>query len=303
MGGFITFKDETPISWRTFKQKSVSMSTMEAEYLGNKTTRMSIVDAGIFSGFVTDNDDLKKLKHSRKSLIERYEASSKGVIFYLKKVPTEENYCFYFHVHKNYDVGNTQRSVVKVYDYYNPDATCSVFYSPTKNSALLRTICDGGVCQCAEGGCPPRKPFEIVKTFEADEKEIGLINYACNKFDYVWKGHFISEKKEGGFLKLGFVVEEVIKDGIESEELIEGCTRYLLLRENCSPYLLEKTYLIMGKDGNKYTNEEEQIWYRYLLDQTSAVYMWSSPEKASRKGFQRLLTHVITRLKNDGCLE
>ncbi|GFV58751.1 retrovirus-related Pol polyprotein from transposon TNT 1-94 [Trichonephila clavipes] len=33
MGGFITFIDETPIIWRTFKQKSVSLSTMEAEYV------------------------------------------------------------------------------------------------------------------------------------------------------------------------------------------------------------------------------------------------------------------------------
>ncbi|GFX13389.1 retrovirus-related Pol polyprotein from transposon TNT 1-94 [Trichonephila clavipes] len=33
MGGFITFIDETPISWRTFKQKSVSLSTMEVEYV------------------------------------------------------------------------------------------------------------------------------------------------------------------------------------------------------------------------------------------------------------------------------
>ncbi|GFS98207.1 retrovirus-related Pol polyprotein from transposon TNT 1-94 [Trichonephila clavipes] len=33
MGGFITFIDETPISWRTFKQKSVSLLTMEAEYV------------------------------------------------------------------------------------------------------------------------------------------------------------------------------------------------------------------------------------------------------------------------------
>ncbi|GFW81383.1 retrovirus-related Pol polyprotein from transposon TNT 1-94 [Trichonephila clavipes] len=31
MGGFITFIDETPISWRTFKQKSVILSTMEAD--------------------------------------------------------------------------------------------------------------------------------------------------------------------------------------------------------------------------------------------------------------------------------
>ncbi|GFY21363.1 uncharacterized protein TNCV_3994071 [Trichonephila clavipes] len=33
MGGFITFIDGTPISSRTFKQKSVSLSTMEAEYV------------------------------------------------------------------------------------------------------------------------------------------------------------------------------------------------------------------------------------------------------------------------------
>ncbi|GFY14895.1 retrovirus-related Pol polyprotein from transposon 297 [Trichonephila clavipes] len=37
MGGFITFIDETPISWRTFKQKSVSLSTMEAEHLNGFT--------------------------------------------------------------------------------------------------------------------------------------------------------------------------------------------------------------------------------------------------------------------------
>ncbi|GFW93481.1 retrovirus-related Pol polyprotein from transposon TNT 1-94 [Trichonephila clavipes] len=33
MGGFITFIEETPVSWRTFKQKSVSLSTMIAEYV------------------------------------------------------------------------------------------------------------------------------------------------------------------------------------------------------------------------------------------------------------------------------
>ncbi|GBN47824.1 hypothetical protein AVEN_87041-1 [Araneus ventricosus] len=31
IGGYILFLDETPISWRTFKQRCVSLSTMEAE--------------------------------------------------------------------------------------------------------------------------------------------------------------------------------------------------------------------------------------------------------------------------------
>lgn len=33
IGGFIIFLDKVPISWRTSKQKSVSLSTMEAEYI------------------------------------------------------------------------------------------------------------------------------------------------------------------------------------------------------------------------------------------------------------------------------
>ncbi|GBM89903.1 Retrovirus-related Pol polyprotein from transposon RE1 [Araneus ventricosus] len=33
IGGYILFLDETPISWGTFKQRCVSLSTMEAEYV------------------------------------------------------------------------------------------------------------------------------------------------------------------------------------------------------------------------------------------------------------------------------
>ncbi|GBN55549.1 hypothetical protein AVEN_190655-1 [Araneus ventricosus] len=33
IGGYILFLDETRISWRTFKQRCASLSTMEAEYV------------------------------------------------------------------------------------------------------------------------------------------------------------------------------------------------------------------------------------------------------------------------------
>lgn len=33
IGGYIVFLGETPISWRTFKQQCISLSTMEAEYV------------------------------------------------------------------------------------------------------------------------------------------------------------------------------------------------------------------------------------------------------------------------------
>ncbi|GFW26457.1 retrovirus-related Pol polyprotein from transposon TNT 1-94 [Trichonephila clavipes] len=57
MGGFITFIDETPISWRTFKQKSVSLSTMEADmitlkaqYSSGSVSRFYTTDQGSISG-------------------------------------------------------------------------------------------------------------------------------------------------------------------------------------------------------------------------------------------------------------
>ncbi|GFW75582.1 retrovirus-related Pol polyprotein from transposon RE1 [Trichonephila clavipes] len=46
MGGFITFIDETPISWRTFKQKSVSLSTMEADFMDETQCRGQNIPMG-----------------------------------------------------------------------------------------------------------------------------------------------------------------------------------------------------------------------------------------------------------------
>ncbi|GFW86596.1 retrovirus-related Pol polyprotein from transposon TNT 1-94 [Trichonephila clavipes] len=54
MGGFITFIDENPISSRIFKQKSVSLSTMEAEY-ENNAKNASL--AGSSSEEFVDHDD------------------------------------------------------------------------------------------------------------------------------------------------------------------------------------------------------------------------------------------------------
>ncbi|XP_055951843.1 complement C3-like isoform X1 [Argiope bruennichi] len=88
-------------------------------YLGNKTTGMTIVEIGIFSGFHLDEEDLRKLQYNPKHKIERYEKSSKGLILYLKTVPNNEPYCFDFYVVRDYIVGETLRSSIKVYDHYN----------------------------------------------------------------------------------------------------------------------------------------------------------------------------------------
>ncbi|WP_407809534.1 hypothetical protein, partial [Staphylococcus aureus] len=99
-------------------------------------------------------------------------------------------------------MGAVQPTVVKAYDYYNVDEACTVFYSPDSNSALLRTICEGNVCQCAEGGCPPKEPFGNVAEIQKARNLVLL--EACEEHDYVWKGRVESVQKKDGFIRIVF---------------------------------------------------------------------------------------------------
>ncbi|GBN32654.1 hypothetical protein AVEN_89943-1, partial [Araneus ventricosus] len=119
-----------------------------------------------------------------------------------------------------------------------------------------------------------------------------------------WKGQVVNDvNQQNGFFNISFEIVAVIKEGIEKKDLIEGETRHFLVRDNCAPLLKGETYLIMGKDGEKYKNEQGQIWHRYLLDQTSAVHLWTDIRTASDKVLQRILNTVVRQLEKDGCLE
>nr|BAK64110.1 complement component 3-2 [Hasarius adansoni] len=276
-------------------------------YLGDADAAMSIVDVGIFSGFQPVKEDLIKIEDEPSQLIQKIELSKRGVIFYLTKVPSTVKYCFHFRVLREYIVGNTQMSYIKVYDYYNPDATCTKSYRPISNSPVIRTICEGGICQCAEGGCPPRTPFADLEGMQVSERRNLLKVKFCEDFDYVWKGELHYIRKEGGFFNISFIVNEVIKAGIERKDIIESDIRTLLARDNCLAAALRygTTYLILGKDGEGYMNEHGHIWYRYVLDQTSIIQQWASYlgdlKDAGSKLLQRDLNQVTKILKEDGC--
>ncbi|KAG8181180.1 hypothetical protein JTE90_010952 [Oedothorax gibbosus] len=271
-------------------------------YLGDKNAGMSIVDVGIFSGFSPNAEDLSELTNDPDHLIERYERSSKGVVFYLKMIPKSEEYCFQFRVVQEYIVGRTQSSVVKVYDYYNPDETCTVFYGPGSSSPILRTLCDGGICQCAEGGCPPQEPFKEIKDYPVEDQRLELNNIACERYDFVWFGQLSEEiQKINGFYNISFEIENVVKEGTEKKEFLEGEVRYFLARDNCDTAVLfpNQKYLIMGKDGQKYKNAEGVIWNRYLLDKTSAIHLWTTIRNAKDKDAKELQRY-LNQLKRNG---
>ncbi|XP_054715979.1 ophiophagus venom factor-like [Uloborus diversus] len=274
-----------------------------SRYLGDKDAGMSIVDAGLFTGFEPEEQDLKDLQDMPQHLIERYEKSKRGVVFYLKKVPMDQNYCFSFHVRREYFVSKPQASVIKVYDYYNPDASCTVFYSPENNSPRLRTFCEGGVCQCAEGGCPPKSPFSQVKKDLQEDMRAQLLQLACDKYDFVWKGQSEGDEIEGGFRKISFRVDTVVKEGMEKREIIEGEVKDLLVKENCETAVLipGATYLLMSKDGQKYMNDKNEIWHRYLLGNSTAIHLWTSIRVSPKKELQKALKSVVKTLNTKGC--
>ncbi|XP_035209021.1 ophiophagus venom factor-like [Stegodyphus dumicola] len=285
------------------KDKLIYEISICVRYFGENTAEMSIVEVGLFSGFQPEVEDLKWLQKSPYHLIQRYETTNRGITLYLATIPKDKEYCFSFHVTRKFTVGKTQASVIKVYDYYNPDISCTMFYSPSKNSTLLNTICDENRdCQCAEGGCPTIDPFKEIRKIQAtSERRKKLLDAACDNYHYVWRGRLQERAtKDGIFLNIKFIITKVIKEGTEKEALIEGETRTLLLRDICSTSepLPDAEYLIMGQDGKRYKDDHDGMWhYRYMLDKKSVIYLWTP----ANEELYRDLKHVTRKLDKYGC--
>lgn len=275
-------------------------------YLSNKDSEMTIIDAGIFSGFKPLKEDLDKLVNDTSNPVNRYEIAGRGIIFYLDHVLHEKPVCVSFRIRRDYIVGNVQASVIKVYDYYNNDDTCTKFYSPDSNSPLLRTICKGFVCQCAEGGCPLQKPFaEVSKLPTPPKQRQHLLLLACEKHNYVWLGKIESLEELNGFLFINFAVSKVLKAGIEPKDQIEGFTKKLMMRDTCKKFHLfrDQEYIIMGNDGERFEDKiTKELSYRYLIDKTTKIQRYTSIiREAEDKSLQKAMIWLKKELLKNGC--
>ncbi|XP_067143639.1 cobra venom factor-like [Centruroides vittatus] len=119
-----------------------------SRYLSTEDSHLTIIDAGIFSGFSPIKEDLENIVKDHESPVDRYEIKDRKIIFYLDHISHESPICIIFRVKRDYIVGNMQSSVVKVYDFNN-DQQCIVFYSPGSYSSLLSNFCEGYQCVCA----------------------------------------------------------------------------------------------------------------------------------------------------------
>ncbi|KAL1430063.1 hypothetical protein MTO96_015543 [Rhipicephalus appendiculatus] len=286
-----------------------------ARSLKDNVKGMAILDVGLMTGFKPITADLDKLVQSR--IVDKYEYSQRSVVFYLQTIPADRDVCVEFGLDQEFAIGKLQSSSVKAYAYYDPDISCTKFYAPNSTSPLLKIKCDGpgqsDVCTCLEGGCPPenlqdmftKSNGEILTTPECRE-EMRL--HACDGVDFVWLGTARNTTHKDGFISARFLIETVLKPGIESNDELKDEQRVVKARDHCESFSIKDgaKYIIMGMDP-KYKEKDDfgEEHYVYVIDSDSIVIDHSPKGRGTRRPRIRKPgqrgPNVAESPKNDNC--
>jgi hypothetical protein len=178
---------------------------------------MSIVDVGVPSGYQPEQSDLEALLLVHESLVTKFEITTRGVVFYLERISSARPVCITFRIVRQVFVANIQAAVVRVYDYYSPDDSCTQLYSPTRFTELLETTdCKTSVCRCArDNNCPQFKPLLLlgeIAVKQVIQSRDKLISLVCDdKYAFVWVGRVQSGKRLNGVRMLQFQIDTQLK--------------------------------------------------------------------------------------------
>uniref|UniRef100_A0A4W4GW93 Anaphylatoxin-like domain-containing protein n=1 Tax=Electrophorus electricus TaxID=8005 RepID=A0A4W4GW93_ELEEL len=245
----------------------------------NRDATMSILDVGLLTGFVVDENDLADLTTGSDKYISKFEMdkqlSERGsLIIYVDKVLISHREAdrIAFRLHKVTEVAMLQPAAVSVYEYYSPGNRCVKFYHPIKKGGALTKLCDDqeGLCQCAEENCSIQKK-EKINEGDRDLK-------ACEAgMDYVYKTKVVSMDFTPYTDTYKMKIEKVLKIG--SDVGVEGQVRSFIGHANCKEsfgFEEGKTYLIMGQSidlpraGGR---------LQYILGEKTWIEYWPTSEE------------------------
>ncbi|XP_017282054.1 complement C4-like [Kryptolebias marmoratus] len=262
---------------------------------------MAIADITLLSGFEAKTEDLDRLKQPPEQYITHYELSFGRVLIYFNEL-FEQQECFSFDVVQSVPIGLLQPAPAVFYDYYEPRRKCTVFYSAPKRSKMISTLCSEDVCQCAERPCQ-----KMQNTFKSQKGErvtkTMRTEHACfdPKVDYAYIAEVQSVSVKSNFELYKANITEVLKF-YGDHQVNTNSVRVFARRLQCKGELeLEKTYLIMGKDGSTKDSDGEM---QYLLE--SNTWVEKRPLKddckksAHRQGCIEF-NAFIEEFKTDGC--
>ncbi|NXW64348.1 CO4 protein, partial [Eurystomus gularis] len=214
---------------------------------GSNAPKMSLVDLSLLSGLEPDTRDLEQLVTSSDQYIQHYEYREGRVLLYFGEITSgSEPDCISFGAKQINPMGLVQPANAILYDFYNPDRKCSVFYSAPKHSAMLSKVCNANVCQCAEGPCPKQR-----STFSKTITQTTRFSFVCYHpvADYVYELEILNSTQKNVFDYYEAKIHRILKT-TSDESIHVGAHRQFLTRSTCKLNMVPgKRYLLMGKDG------------------------------------------------------
>uniref|UniRef100_A0A452SH25 Uncharacterized protein n=1 Tax=Ursus americanus TaxID=9643 RepID=A0A452SH25_URSAM len=227
---------------------------------------MAIADITLLSGFSALRADLEKLASLSDRYVSHFETEGPHVLLYFDSVPTSRE-CVGFGAVQEVAVGLVQPASAALYDYYNPERTCSVFYAAPTKSKLLSTLCSADVCQCAEGKCPRQR--RALERGLQDEEGYRM-KFACYypRVQYGFQVKVLREDGRAAFRLFETRITQVLHFTKDTKATVHQ-TRNFLVRASCRLRLEPgKEYLIMGLDGATFDLKGDP---QYLLDSNTWV--------------------------------
>ncbi|XP_006154369.1 LOW QUALITY PROTEIN: complement C4-A [Tupaia chinensis] len=227
---------------------------------------MAIADITLLSGFHALRADLEKLTSLSDRYVSHFETEGPHVLLYFDSVPTSRE-CVGFGAVQEVAVGLVQPATAALYDYYNPEHKCSVFYGAPSKSKLLATLCSDDVCQCAEGKCPRQR--RALERGLLDEDGYRM-KFACYypRVEYGFRVRVLREDGRAAFRLFETKITQVLHFTKDAKAAAQQ-TRNFLVRASCRLRLEPgKEYLIMGLDGATHDLKGDP---QYLLDSNTWI--------------------------------
>ncbi|NXP94200.1 CO4 protein, partial [Passerina amoena] len=228
---------------------------------GTKAPKMSLVDLTLLSGLEPDTKELEQLVTASDRYIQHFEYKEGKVLLYFGELPSgPDPDCVSFGAKQINPMGLVQPANAILYDFYNPERSCSVFYSAPKHSAMLSKLCHADVCQCAEGPCPKQK-----STFSKSLTQTTRVSFVCYQptADYAYEVEILSSTKKNVFDYYEAKIHKILKASAD-ESIQVGERRQFLSRSMCQLNIVPgKHYLLMGRDGQTVDCNNKM---QYLLD-------------------------------------
>uniref|UniRef100_A0A0B7BJ94 NTR domain-containing protein n=1 Tax=Arion vulgaris TaxID=1028688 RepID=A0A0B7BJ94_9EUPU len=286
---------------RSVKAYSASVICLEicVRHTGESSTGMSVVDAGLFTGYEPVVEDLDILKLRGK--IDHYEKSQRSVVLYLDQISNKDETCLKFRAKQVHSAENIQPASIQIYDYYNPEERCTIFYKANNNSGQLVNFCDNQkqICQCLESRCGYCEESWQGLTW------MDMMKFACTNATHVLEVKALDRDLE----KAGFerILGQIV--GISTQKghhvVKEGDKVILLKRSSCycPKVSLGQTYLMMLADPKRFKDSDGNQVYVFLLDKKVFVLEILKPKGLSgtKKDIAKNIRRTLKRLERRKC--